>query len=680
VADISGTIAAQLKLTGEADGANLTGKANYQFNTVNSLIRKVQLARDADGHLNDGSLELALSADGKGIAVTDHSTGAGTTQVESLNGSRALEDLGLTGTFQSGVLSGDRLASGLNTVLLRNLNGGTGVRLGVSSFQLRDGSTRTVDFAGTQTLQDAVNRINATGLMRAEIAAGGTSVVITDTTVGTGSFVASGDTLADLQLEGTSDSGRITGGDLNRKYISESTKLSALNGGKGIGLTAGDGGSVVRFDVTNTAGLTETVVLSGSQHQTVGDVINTLNEVLADKGIQAAVNSAGDGIELFETSPAGAGQLKVADIGSGTVAASLHLAGEASAEHPSVLTGSFAGQVEIGPADTLNDVMDKINEAKLGVRASVLSDGSSGRPYRLVISSDTSGTAGQMAFHTGTSGLGFETLAEAQDARVVVGSIDSPNSIVVSSSSNKVTGVVTGMTLDLAAPSDTAVQVSVTQNVDGIVSSLNTFITAYNATLDRIDELTKYDSETQEKGVLLGDSTIAQVRDRLYRQVSRVLPETYSIRQLSSVGISFSTSGGGKLELDETKLRQAIEDDPTGVKDLFTKVTTSTGSSGKEVVNYVGIAATLKQELKSLTTSSSGLLTQATTRLDDRIELYTNRIDDMQTLLDKKEARYYAQFQAMETALSKLQTQQSALGSLSSLAGTVSTSTSSSKG
>lgn len=670
IEDVSGSIASQLKLAGETaageEETTLTGRANYQFSTLQSLITKVQYARDTEGNLNNGDLEIAISADGKGIVVIDNTSG-GQTTIEALNDSKALEGLGLTGTFVDGRLDSDRLISGINTVLLRNLNGGAGVALDVGEFQLRDGgNTLTVDFSGAQTLQDIINRINAQGSLRAEVDGGGTSLVISDLSTGTGVFSASGATLSDLGLAGTSTTGRLAGGDLNRKYISEGTSLSSLNGGKGIGLKADESGSTVKFQITNTAGETAVVTLSGSSHHTVGDVLRAINDAMSDKGVQARINAGGDGIELYEESPAGSGRLKVTEVGNGTAAAALGIKGEATEEEPGALTGSFAGQIEVGPADTLDDVLAKINSAGLNVRASIINDGSGSRPYRLVISSTASGTAGQMAFSTGGSGLAFETLTEAQDARVVMGNLDSPTSILVSSSSNKITGLAQGLTLNLTAASDTPIHVSVSQNVDSLVENLNGFITAYNGTLDQIAELTKFDPDTNEKGILLGDSAVRQLQDRLYREASRSLPGEYSVRRLTSVGISFGS--GGRITLDETAFRNAFDADPEGVKKLFTHVAVTTDEDGEEKAQRVGIAARLKEELRNITSATNGLLGQQTGRLDERLELYARQIANQEKLLEQKEKRYYLQFQAMEKALAEMQSQQSALGALANLA------------
>lgn len=672
VEDVSGAIATQLKLAGEVEGTSITGKVNYSLSTVDSLIRKIQYARDTSGSTNGGDFELAISADGKGLTVIDRTTGGSTSSVVALNGANTLQDLGLTGTFENGTLASSRLVSGLNTVLLRNLNGGAGVRLGIARFSMRDGSTQTVDFTGAKTLEDVIGRINETGSLKAEIASGGTGLILTDPTSGTGTFSGEGDTLADLQIPASSGDGRLVGGDLDRKYVSEATLLSRLNGGKGIGLTADDSSSTVKFQITNSAGLTATVTLSGSAHRTVGDVIDAINNAMTDKGVRARVNADGDGLELYETGAPGSGRLAVAEVGTGGAAAALGIKGQASASQPGVLTGTLASRIEIAASDTLETVMNKINSAGVNARASIVNDGSASRPYRLIVTSGSTGTAGELAFNTGQTGLSFETLTEAQDARVVVGNIDSTSSILINSSSNQITGVVQGLTLNLAAPSNTAVQVTVAQNIESVSSAVEGFVKSYNSIFDRIDEYTAYNAETEKKGVLLGDSAVTQIRDRLYRQVSRTLSGDYTLRRLSNVGITFSQDSGGRLELNKDALTQAITADPEAVKTLFTKVTTTTDAAGKETVQYVGIGASLKQALRDLTNSTTGLLGLQISRLDDRAELYNNRIDDMQVLLDKKEARYYSQFQAMEEALASLQSQQSALTNLSSLVSSMS--------
>lgn len=673
VEDVSGSIAGQLGLEGETTEASettLSGQANYRLATLQSLIRKIEYAKDtsAQGALNQGDLAVSISADGKHLEFHDNTEGGGTTTVEALNDSKVLEDLGLTSAFAGGVQSATskRLVAGVNTVLLSSLNGGSGVQGGAAEFHLRSGATASVDFTGAETLQDVVDRINAQDGLAAETSSGGLGLVIRDTMSGTGTFTASGDVLEALHIPTSSTSGVLAGGDLQRRYIAENTKLADLNRGKGVGLTAGSAGSTISFKITNSSGQTQTVKLNGSAHQTVGSVLDAINSAMSSYNVQARINSSGDGIELYETGSTGAGKLKVEELNGGSAAKSLGILGEAESTHPGVLTGSFAATIDISGADTLDDVVTKINAAGVDAKASVINDGSS-RPYRLVLTSDQTGSAGRIAFDTGSSGLSFQALSEAHDATVVVGDINSSDSILISSSSNTIKNAVQGLTLNLISTTDSPVQVAVNTDIDSVVSDVSSFVDSYNSILDQIDKLTSYNADTEQGGLLLGDNAVRQVRDRLYRQVSQTLSTDYTVRRLSSVGITGQTNGGGRLTFDEEAFRTAFDADPEGVIQLFTKVATTTDASGADKVEYVGIAASMKVELKALSNSVDGYLTQQYNRLGDQVDLYNNRADQMQALLDKKQEQLYAQFQAMESALADLQTQQSAVTSLSSL-------------
>jgi len=67
-------------------------------------------------------------------------------------------------------------------------------------------------------------------------------------------------------------------------------------------------------------------------------------------------------------------------------------------------------------------------------------------------------------------------------------------------------------------------------------------------------------------------------------------------------------------------------------------------------------------------TTAGGLLPGENDRLQSKVDQFNDKATRMQALLDMKEQRLYAQFQAMETVLAGLQTQQAALASLTQLA------------
>ncbi len=648
IEDVSGDAAADLGILTDIAANGLTGSVIYRIDSVGGVLRAIQYAVN-----NDGALSAAVhDPTGNGLALTDNSGGGGAASVAALNGSHAAEDLGLLGGFSGTTLTSRHLIAGLNTVLLSSLNGGRGVDTSALSITRQVGgssSIEAIDVSQATTLQDVIDAINAITdvnddpIFRAEATPGGTGITVTD--IGGGTITAvSGATADDLQLAVTADS-RAASGDLNLRYISDNTRLSDLNGGSGI--------QFGRLRITASNSASGIVTLTEASHKTIGDVIKAINNLGIN--VTAQVNADGDGLELID-SAGGAGTLTVSDDPGGTTAADLGIAGTATG---TTLTGTFARTIQIDSNDTLNDVVTLINGSKAGVRASVINDGSAGTPYRLILTSTTSGTKGRVTFSTGTTGLSFGELAEARDAKFVVGDLDSASALVVTSGSNTVKDVVQGLTLQLHGVSDDPVQVTVAPDVDQVVTSIQTFVKTFNDALDRMDDLTKFVPETNERGILLGDAAVLQVRDRLYSRLTATLNVPgAALNRLSQVGLTIGH--GARLSLDEDRFRAAFEKDPDGVTKLFTLLTQD--DSGKSV--KVGLAARLDEELDAITNSADGVLTRRRNTIQDRVDLFNSRAADMQKLLDLKEARLNAQFQAMESALASLQGQQAALGSL----------------
>ena len=672
IEDVTGHAAEDLGILADTETNVVTGSEIYRVETVGAVFRAIE---HAEG--NDGLLTAQVSSGGKGIMLIDQTAGPlAQATVEALNDSQAALDLGLLGDFGGNQLESRDLIAGLNTVLLNSLNGGNGVDTGTVEFTLRDGTALSVDLSGAQTLQTIVDRINdqaeQAGVdLVAAYASGGTGITITDGTAGTGMLQVSdlsGTAAADLNLTSRAP-GQLVSGDLQRQYVNERTLLADLHQGEGI-----DFGEI---RITDSSGRVGVVTLLEAHHETIGDVIDAINAL--DVGVTAGVNDDGDGIKLEDTA-GGSGTLKVEEDDGGSTGADLGILGTADG---TVLQGSFAVSVEIDGDDTLDEVVAKINAAGAGVTASVINDGTGVIPYRLRLASNTTGLAGDVAFSTGSTGLSLGTLTEASDAVVVIGDPNSSNGLLVTSSSNTLTDVVEGLTINLLGTSDDPVQVTVTRDRESVVSDLKTFITTFNDTMDRVNELTRYIPESEERGILLGDHTIRQIESRIFNVVGMsVSDQDLAFTRLSSVGVMIDSSGGlgPRLTLQRTlsngttidgeaRLREALEEDPDAVMELFTRLVED--EEGNLIAD--GIAARLDEALDEVANQVDGTITQRNETLQDRVDLLNRRAGDMQKLLDAKEARLYAQFQAMERALAAMQSQQDAVASLAGLVGSLGT-------
>ncbi|MCK6483419.1 MAG: flagellar filament capping protein FliD [Phycisphaerae bacterium] len=639
VAEVGGgTTARDLGIAGSSTTAALTGSTIHRIETLGDVLRAI------NGHVaNTGLLTASISADGDHVVLTDQTSGGGALQVTALNGSRAADDLGLTSSVAGGAITSRRLLAGLDSVLLGSLNGGKGITTGVIRVTDRAGATADVDVSGAASLSEIIEAINAAGTgVRVSLSDSGLGLAATDTSGGGGALViedVSGATAEGLRIAVNAATSLVRSGNLQRQYISETTRLDRLGGGAGVPRG--------KFRITNAAGQSAVVDLTQGNEVTVADVIAEINS----RGIQvtARINDGGDGI-LLEDESGGAGSLRVAEEEGGATASALRIRGTA-APGSNTIDGSFETRVTVGANDTLDTLLQKIQASGAAVNAAVFNDGSAGQPFRLSLTSTRSGVAGRLAIDAEAIGLGFSALSRGRDAVLEIGGGADATPLVLGSSTNTFDNTIAGLRLDLLGAGPDAVTISVSRDIDAIVRKLDEFTQGLNAVLGRIDDLSKFNTQTNARGVLLGDRSAEQVRSRLTRLLTReiALPNGGSVR-LSSYGFSFAN---GRLAFDAERFRRAYEADPQAVSDFFTTAET-------------GFAAALEREVDGLTGADGGALTRRQEALSQTEESLNQRRGQLEVLLEKRRDRLTAQFFALERALAQLQSQRNALSSLSS--------------
>lgn len=187
--------------------------------------------------------------------------------------------------------------------------------------------------------------------------------------------------------------------------------------------------------------------------------------------------------------------------------------------------------------------------------------------------------SGRITFDAGATGLDASNLVDAQDAAVFVGGVGTAQPLLVTSSSNQITGVIPGVNLDLHGVSSQPVTLNVARNPDNVVKEIKTFVDTFNEIADGVKELTKYDTDKQEGGLLLGESTIQQVETDMYLSIQGLVQGAGRYRILADVGIKIGS--GAKLEFDEDKFREALATDGEAVKNLFTQAASGLTSTAR---------------------------------------------------------------------------------------------------
>ncbi|HEX8341726.1 MAG TPA: flagellar filament capping protein FliD [Tepidisphaeraceae bacterium] len=552
---VSNTVGPDFKITfGDASTVNVDlGSAT----TVGEALDAINAAAGAKG-------TASVAAGGKGLQVVDNTGGGATFGIEALAGSTTAKELGLAKTGVGGTITGDLVQSKLGTVLLKTLNGGSGVTLGTIAFTNRSGVSNSVDLSGAATLQTALDTINNAGAgVKAEINAAGNGVQLTDTSGGTGELIVtdvSGTGAAQLGIAGTFNAATaaVKGKNLQRKWTSKTTTLASFNGGKGV-----SGG---KFRIQAADGKSANIRIDPETDRDLGSVIGKINSAFAGQGnaVTASINATGDGLLLTDNT-AGAGKLRVEDDAGTQTAADLGIAGTATAAS---IDGTREKTITITATDKLGDVQTKINGLGYGVTASIINDGSGAAPFRLSLNANGTGRAGRVTFDTGATKLDTRTLVQAQDAAVFVGTEGAAEPLLITASRNQISGVVKGLNIELHGVSEKPVTVNVTRDQTGIGEALQKFTDGFNALVDKIGEYTKFDTSTLERGPLLGDSSITQVENDLYAMVNSVVPQAGKYRILAEVGLRVGQ--GGRLEFDADKFNAAYADDAASVEALFT--------------------------------------------------------------------------------------------------------------
>lgn len=315
--------------------------------------------------------------------------------------------------------------------------------------------------------------------------------------------------------------------------------------------------------------------------------------------------------------------------------------------------------------DSLNAIINRINQADAGVKASF----SNLNGGQLTLTSTELGPAGIFLSDTGNfaDALGLkaaDSIVSGQSAEIRVDG--GPLQFF-----NKNTGIaadgLNGILLDLkdAAPGS-PVEVSITTDTDLAVEKIQNFVTQFNAVTKYIDDLRNFNPETRQKGLFLADSTVGSIRNRLqqtlFDSVSG-LQGSSALGNLSELGISTGAIGAlpgttSELQLDTAKLRSALESNPTRVAQLLGAEDTSTGSSG--------VMSRLKDYLDGLS-SVTGVLNQKQRSNTRQMSSLDTRIRTLEGRLEKKQLLLENQFTALERTVSRLQTQQQSLNSLFAL-------------
>lgn len=277
---------------------------------------------------------------------------------------------------------------------------------------------------------------------------------------------------------------------------------------------------------------------------------------------------------------------------------------------------------------------------------------------------------------------------------------DGTSTQTITRSSNDFT--INGIAFSLKATSAAAVEMKVAGDASKSFDLIKNFVGKYNEIVDKLNaemsetrdrdylpltddqrdamsesEIEKWE-EKARAGMLSNDSLLkgilSEMRNSLYKEIKDAGGSLYSI------GITTGTwEQKGKLVINETKLKDALTNNPDLVSNIFTKQSTTAYSRNMDAAGRAkrneenGIANRISDILQDYVTTTRNSQNQKGLLLEragitgdgsDYQNMMTEQIiskeETIATLLDRltdKENQYYKRFTAMETALSQMNSQ-----------------------
>ena len=281
---------------------------------------------------------------------------------------------------------------------------------------------------------------------------------------------------------------------------------------------------------------------------------------------------------------------------------------------------------------TLSALRDAINDAadNTGVSATIISENSTS--HRLVLTSNETGDANAIGLSfTGSLGtdLGLANINTPGqlDAEVLVDGL-----YTITRPGNTIDDAITGVTLNLEGISTSAGELSITRDIEGVTTSVQAFVDAFNDLRTTMKSMAGSDSAL--------DSTLRSIESQM-RSVFNTPPGgvTTSFSYLTEAGVSFQRDGS--LSLDSTDMETAINNDFAGFAALF--------ASDPEGYLF-RLDNTVNQFIEF-----DGLLDTRKNSLNDRVRSVDDRIFDMQFRLEIREKALLDQFNTLDTLMGQLQ-------------------------
>jgi len=431
-------------------------------------------------------------------------------------------------------------------------------------------------------------------------------------------------------------------------------------------------GQIDRATTTNSASI--------SGIGTLQSLLSTFQSTLSVAGLGSSVNPAFAGFAATSSDSktvdatadnyavAGKYSVTVKNLATSSKVASAAFSGGNTSAIPSgtlnITQNGINYPLTVGTNATLQSVRDSINaDSKMnmaGLSANIVTDSFGSR---LVIGSEKTG-AGTDISVSGIAGLEIDGTqpmssdtnpASAASSGNIGGlakdAVFSVDGMQLTSKTNTVTQAISGLKLNLVAPTTTPITVTVATNTEGLKTSIQKFVDAYNAVANGITTLTKPSLDDSGNPTIPAQLTGDSLPRSILAAIRAPLSETGAgdkLTVLAQLGITTNQKTGA-LDFDDKKFTAAMTDKKLGgeVQKLFTGDGTNPGLLER-------MTNAIKPFTQGVGSMTEGILTTRTKTLD----ITKKKLSDQQDALDRRVATLTAvltkKYNDMDTLVGKL--------------------------
>lgn len=225
------------------------------------------------------------------------------------------------------------------------------------------------------------------------------------------------------------------------------------------------------------------------------------------------------------------------------------------------------------------------------------------------------------------------------------------NGIKIERDKNNIDDVVSGLSLELTAVTekDKEVTVRVSRNDEGISEAMEALVESYNEMYNKIQELVKYDEETEIAGVFNGNSEIRSI----VRQINTLITSN-DANGKNLVGYGLYMNEDGTLKFDKSKFETAYKEDPDTAISFFRS---STSTIKGESVEIDGVFTKLRNTMDGLITGDKSTLKILESKLIDEQKTLDKDKTSTQESIDLRYETMASKWSAYDQLIAKTQQQ-----------------------